>query len=156
MNQGNSFDLLKCEIESFKRLCGHYIIDLVSISAMRSAGWDDEQILDHVLQNWDDDAWPPESQRPTNQSWADYEIDREQARSHIIEVLVGGKAIGHLNNTISAEQAALFFDRFCLHFEEPMRFFAGLGLGDPAYVFLYGIVILDAARAGILWVVEGD
>ncbi len=36
------------------------------------------------------------------------------------------------------------------------RFYTGLGIGDPGYVYLYGVLVVADDVAGILWIVESD
>ena len=152
-----AFRKLRSEIESFPRCCGHYIIDLVSISQERLSGWSQEQILDMVFQYFDEEQWPPESERPSDQSWErDYVVDESVARARVIEQLIGGRTIGQVGDIMSSTKATEFWDRFCEFFTSDRKHYVAMGLGDSTYVFQEGAAIVDFDRAGILWVVESD
>lgn len=152
----NSFEMLKAEIEAYPRLCGYYLIKMVKITDLRLASSNEEAMIETIFQYLDDQKWPPKEQRMKDQKWTEYIVDRETALRHTVEGLVAGPQKGHLRPTIEANIAKLFFDRFDAMFDEPKSYYIGMGLGNPAYVFFDGVVIISKAHAGLLWVVEAD
>jgi hypothetical protein len=153
---GKEFLDLKTAVESHKRLCGYYIIKLVDIMDLRAAGADDEEIAEQVFQYFDDHLWPALDQRPSDQAWADYEREMPVAKQHTLEALVGASSIGHTKPTMTRRKAERYFEQFEQMFEEPRKYFTGMGFGDPRYVFQYGVAIISHKRAGVLWIVESD
>lgn len=147
---------LKEEIESHPRLCGYYLIKLVSIAELRARSLSDEEIAELVFRDFDDQEWPPDDQRPTDQSWADYIRDRNAAFEHTVEALVGGGPIGHTHVTIERPLAEVYFSRFEALFDEPRSYYTGMGFGDPEQVLVYGVSIISRTRAGLLWIAESD
>lgn len=150
------FAELKAEVESYPRLSGYYIIDLVAIPGFPDHDADRENLLDELFQHFDDRDWPPPRDRPTDQTWDDYERDRQVAADHAVEALIGGPQIGHTAFTIGPAKALEFWNRFESLFSEPRHYYTGMGFGDPEHVFLHGAVIIDNHKAGILWIVESD
>jgi hypothetical protein len=148
------FVALKAEIEACKRLCGYYIIKLVDITDMRDASTGQEEIADEAFRYFDDQPWPPIRQRPDDETWAAYVVERDVAAEHAIEALVGGSSVGHLRDTIPWQEAIRFFERFEALFDEPKNYYIGMGFGDRRHVFLQGVAIISRSRAGVLWVVE--
>lgn len=151
-----AFENLKSEIESYPRLSGYYLIKLVDITDVRRSNSSEEDLIDKIFQYFDDQKWPPKEERPADQKWADYVVDRETALSHAVQTLEAGPKKGHLRPTIEARLANLFFTRFDAMFDEPKSYYIGMGLGNQEYVFCEGVAIVSTARAGLLWVVEGD
>lgn len=151
-----AFIALRENIESHPRLFGYYIIKLIDITELRKAGASEEEIAEEVFQQFDDKDWPPIEQRPQDESWADYLTDGTAARLHVIETLMGGPSIGHLEVTISEQQSTDYFDQFDRLFAEPKQYYMGMGFGDPAQVFSGGIAIIGPFHAGCLWVIEND
>jgi hypothetical protein len=147
---------LKAEIESYPRLCGHYLVDLIAIPGLPEGGVDREMFLKELFQYFDDHEWPPPSGRATDQSWDDYQCDRDVATAHVVEALVGGRSIGHTDETMSHAKALEFWYRFEALLEEPRHYYTGMGLGDQEQVFLYGAVIVGSDAAGLLWIAESD
>lgn len=88
--------------------------------------------------------------------WSDYETSLDRARANTIESLVGGPRIGHTVQTMDEATAGEFLDRFVTLFGSNPRFYIGLGIGDPEYAYLYGVLIVADELAGILWIVESD
>lgn len=150
------FRALRRRVSRFPRMHGYYLIDLVSIEALRAAGRSEEQILDTVLEHFDDEPWPPADRRPDNVSWTEHEVDRSRADEVAIRALVGGRDVGHTRETMPADTARDIWREFEALFDERRRYYAGMGLGNHAYSYLHGVVVVDRARAGILWVVEND
>lgn len=150
------FNALKERVESFPRAHGYYLIDLVELASVVPPSADEEEAAERVFRHFDDHSWPAEEDCPKGQSWADYEVGREEARRHTAEALAGGMAVGHLAETIPRETAEGLFDEFEAFFDLPRRDYVRMGLGDPAYVFQQGVVILTPRLVGILWVVEDD
>ena len=146
----------KAEAEAHPRRCGYYLIGLVSVREQRAAGAHQETILEEVIDFFDEDPEEPDPDFVPDHGWTDYEITREQARGHAVECLVGGAQIGHLEPTMSADTAGDLFDRLLDLCGPGPRFYAGLGLGDRRYVYLDGVLVVAANRAGILWIVESD
>ena len=62
------FTELKSEIESYPRLCGYYLVDMVSVDGLPEESAEREAFLDELFQYFDDHQWPPLSERPTDQS----------------------------------------------------------------------------------------
>jgi hypothetical protein len=83
-------------------------------------------------------------------------VSFNEAKELAIEVLVGGRAVGHTIDTIPPALAEHFVTTFIDLFDAERTCYARLGLGNREYVFLQGIVVTDPHKAGILWVVEGD
>jgi hypothetical protein len=150
------FRQLKAEIESYSRLCGYYLIDLVALPEVLGNEVEHDSFLDKVFQHFDDQEWPPPNERPTDQMWADYTQDRDSATNHVIEALVGGSSIGHTSVTIPPKKALELWCRFESLFSPSRRYYIGMGLGNSQYVFLYGAAIVDEHQAGLLWIVEND
>jgi hypothetical protein len=147
---------LKAAIEAHPRLCGYYIIKLVDITGLRSAGKDQEEIAEETFQYFGDQKWPPIDQRPGDQTWADYAVERAVAKNHAIEMLMGGPSIGHTRETIPRTKAEAYFDRFEALFDAPRSYYFALGFGDPEYVFQHGIALISHSLAGVLCIVESD
>ncbi len=152
----DSFVALRGAIEAHPRLGGYYILKFVGIADLRAQRKTEEEIAEIVFQYFDDQKWPPLEQRPKDQTWTDYLADQTTARIKAIEVLVGGRPIGHLNVTIPEPQAAEYVDRFDAMFPHPKTYYVGMGFGDQKYVFSGGIAIISCDVAGCLWVVEDD
>jgi hypothetical protein len=151
------FLILKEEIEKHSRLSGYYIIDLVSISDLSSQGLSQEEILDRVFQYFDDQEWPPPSERPQDQSWeGDYQVNRESARQQTVEALAGGPSIGHAHFTMSQDVAESFWERFDSLFGQEKRYYTQMGLGLRDYAYSRGVSIADRDSVGILWIIEND
>jgi hypothetical protein len=151
-----AFVKLKNEIESYTRLCGYYIVDLVEIPGLPDDDVDREIFLDELFQYFDDHEWAPPKDRPTDQTWDDYECDRDAATDQVVEALVGGPSIGHTQNTISPAVATGLWHRFEALVSEPRHYYVGMGFGNQERVFLYGAAIVGADVAGLVWVAEDD
>lgn len=146
---------LKGKVLSYPRLCGYYIIDLVSIENIRCDSY--EKLLDNLFEYFDDTVWVPAEDRPSDQTWEnDYVVERDVARNHIIEALVGGHSIGHTVDTVPGDLAEDIFEVFDSLFSKKKKYYMGMGLGKPEYVFQQGIAIVDNKKAGIIWIVEND
>jgi hypothetical protein len=154
--ESEDFLQLRAEIEAHEISPGYYIIKLAEIGAERNMGRTEEEIAEQVFQWFDDQEWPPAENRPTDQTWGDYAVERAPARDHILEALVGGPPFGHTEETMSMTQAASYFDRFDSLFEDPKTYYINLGFGDPEHVFLHGVAVISATRAGYLGVVQSD
>ena len=154
--EDSEFDALKTRIESRPRLCGYYILGLVSIREFRDSNATQESILEHVINYFDDDPTEPDPNFVSDHGWVDYETDHDRARAHAIESLVGGSQIGHTRHTMTELQAAKAFDEFLNLCGPNPRFYIGMGIGDRKYVFQYGVLIVANSRGGMLWVVESD
>ena len=102
-----SFEALKSEIEAHPRLCGYYLIKMAAIRDLRLSNSNEEDTIDTIFQYFDDQKWPPKEQRPKDQEWADYLVNREIALQHAVEALVGGPQKGHLRPTIEADIASV-------------------------------------------------
>jgi hypothetical protein len=150
------FAALKAEIESHPRLCGYYILELVSIYEWRHGGVPQETILEKLVDHFDSDPTDPNPNFVPDQEWTDYETTRDDARGHVVESLIGGSQIGHTRETMPRSTAAEFFDRFVAVCGANPRFYIGLGLGDRTYSFQYGALIVADELAGIFWIVEDD
>lgn len=72
----------------------------------------------------------------------------DEARSHAIEVLVGGGPIGHAIEAMSAKKAGHLVDRFIQMCGENARFYTGLGLGDRKHAFQHGVLVVADQVAG--------
>jgi hypothetical protein len=122
------------------------------------ANWreDEEAALTRAFEALDNHPWAPPEQRPSDELWTDYEAREAAARAHVAAALIGGRDVGHSRDTIPEGTAHAFWTRFRDLFLADARFFLGVGLGDPAYVHLQGVVAVDDDKAGCLCVVEGD
>jgi hypothetical protein len=126
---------------------GYYLISLVSTEDLDTY---DDRVLDYVFQALDDCPWPPPDRRPSDQRYGDYEVSESDACTRLVNALVGGGSIGHTRETMSRAAAVQYWNRFRALFSGPVRFFAGLGLGRPEFVFQESIAIVGLARAGVL------
>lgn len=147
---------LQRELEALPRLCGYYLKGWRELASLRAAGLETDQIADLVFEEWDDQPWPPPEQRPSDESWDDYRVERDEARQQAIAALIAGPECGHTRLTMTQDQASAFFDRFDALFSGPRNYYVGLGLGNRQYTFLHGVAILSRDHAGLLWVVDGD
>ena len=147
---------IKTDIEAHPRFCGYYIIGLVSIHDLRAEGVSQETILEKLIDHFDDDPTEPDPDFVPDHEWTDYESTLERARAHTIESLVGGRQIGHVDNTMSESTAGELFDRFVTMCGANPKYYIGLGIGDRKYVFMYGMLVVADDLAGILWIVEDD
>jgi hypothetical protein len=151
-----SFESLKSDLAAYPRLCGYYLLKLVDITTLRRTCPDDDDFLDTLFQHLDDQTWPAKHLRPPNPKWSDHAVDHPLAMDIAIEALRAGNSKGHSHPTIPTDAAREFFHRFDTLFETPKTYYAGMSLGNHAYVFQEGIAIVSSSRAGLLWVVESD
>ncbi len=150
------FLTLKSQITSYPRSSGYYLIDLVSIEVLTHQPLLEDEKLDLLFQHFDDQEWPPKLERPQDQSWEDYTVERSKARDHLIESLIGGNSIGHMSDTIPTSEANSIYKDFELLFSPPCKYFINMGLGSYDYVFQLGLAIVDNQRAGFIGVIEND
>ena len=151
------FLILKQAIEAHPRLCGYYIIDIISITDLRNAGVSQADILDKVIAYFDDPAKEPHlNYVPDDSTWLDYEVGMDAARGAVIEALVGGPGVGHTHDTIPPQDAERYFNIFTALFGSERQYYVRLGIGNSEYVFQRGALVVDQQRAGILWIVEDD
>jgi hypothetical protein len=150
----SDFRQLRSQIESYPRLCGYYLIDLISVVDLAEEELDESDMLSRAFQHLDDQEWP--AVRPTDHTWLDYRVERKIARAHTIEALVGGAAIGHTRKAMPSAKAEEFFDRFEEFFGPERHYYVGMGLGDQAYTFQSGVGIADGHLVGLLGIVDGD
>ncbi|MCP4155808.1 MAG: hypothetical protein GY757_49240 [bacterium] len=154
---GEVFEEFKKEVECHTRANGYYIIGLIPIVFLRENGKSQAEILDYVIDYFDDD--PNEydaSNVPAGASREDCEVSFDEAREECINALRGGNDIGHLTDTIPLNHANIYFDKFNSFFRREKHYYKGMGIGNPEYVFLHGVLIVDDTNAGVLWVVEND
>ena len=149
-----SLDQLRDNLERHPRMHGYYLLNFVPLPV----DWqgDEEASLTKAFEALDDQTWKPPELRPKDQLWMDYEVDEARARAHAVEALVGGGAVGHTRDTVSERDSSTIWKRFRDLFSLEARFFIGLGLGDPAYTFQHGAIVVDNQKAGCLCVIEGD
>ena len=150
------FARVEADIEAHPRLCGYYIIGLVSIRDLREDAVPQEAILEKLIDRFDDDPTELDPDFVPDHEWTDYETTLDRAWDHIIESLVGGREIGHTRKTMSESTASELFERFVGLCGSNPRFYIGLEIGDPTYVFMYGVLIVADELAGLLWIVEDD
>lgn len=136
------------------RMHGYYLLKLVELAP----SWrdDEDAALSDAFQSLDDHEWRPREQRPADQSWSGYEVAESTAKQRTISALVGGREVGHSRDTIDPQLASRIWDAFRASFGAAPRFFCGVGLGDSAYVYLDGAILVDDSKAGCLCVVEDD
>lgn len=156
LNVDPEFSDLRRRINVHERADGYYLIDLVSIAALRDEGRSQEEILDWVLEYFDDQPWPPPDERLASSSWEEHAASRSRAEEEAVAALVGGMFVGHSRDTVSPDEARELWKEFESFFPEEPQYYVELGLGDRDNVYSRGVVILDRERAGILWVVESD
>jgi hypothetical protein len=137
------------------RMAGYYILRLVDITTIR-AQVSEDRMIDAVFQHFDGRKWPAFEDRIGLGSWSDSEVTAESAQAEVVAAPIGGGAIGHTRDTMSAASALQTWQRFASLFGPDRRYFIGMGLGDPRYVFQSGAAIVDATRAGYIGVVESD
>ena len=149
-----SFEQLCRVIARHPRMRGYYLLKVVPLPQ----NWreDEEVVLTEAIQSLDDHAWPPPEARPADQRWVDYEVSELAAAAHVIAALVGGLEIGHARETMPMAEARPIWEAFRALFSTNARFFLGVGLGDPKYVFQHGAVVADDHKAGCLCVIEND
>lgn len=147
---------LERELGRYPRLSGYYITGMVSVPRVPGDASAEDAFFDQLFQYFDDQEWAPQSERPQDQMWADYECSAEAARRHVVESLIGGGEIGHTRATVPEATATDLWNLFAALFPEPRRYFIGMGLGDNRYVYQQGAVIVGTGAAGILWIVEDD
>jgi hypothetical protein len=149
-----TLDQLQNSLGQYPRMHGYYLLKFVPLPLDWHA--DEERSLTIAFQELDDQTWAPPELRPKDQLWVDYEVDEAKARVHAIEALVGGAAVGHTRDTVPHGDPSAIWKRFRDLFAPDARFFLGLGLGDSAYVFQHGAVVVDDEKAGCLCIVESD
>jgi hypothetical protein len=158
----HEIERLQRDLSSRPRLCGYYLLRFMQRTP--TAHPFDEGELDRLFETLDDQPWPSRTERETlapGQTWADYEVDEAAARTAVVEALVvealvGGPQIGHIEATIPASEAVEIWQRFRALFSPHAHFYGHLGFGDPEHVFSGGVVAVDHERAGALIVVESD
>ena len=94
------------------RMHGYYLVGVVEVADLTDRSID--EILDLALERLDNEPWPPAAERPTDQTWLDYETTLETAEQHVVEALVGGNAIGHSGPTMPKETAQELWKQFPL------------------------------------------
>ena len=146
--------VVRAAVARFPRSCGYYLVKLVAMDPDWSQT--EEASLDALFESLDDHAWPPPAQRPSDQRWSDYEVLEDEARSHLVEALVAGPAYGHTRVTMPVADAEEIWRNARAVFSAEARFFMRLGLGNRAYAYQHGVVIVDGERAGCLCIVDGD
>lgn len=154
------FGALKQAIHAYEgppRIRSH-IVELLSISAARGQGMDEDAIVDQVVRQVDPLFYARgNAQRaPQNATWADYQVSLEDARVMTVAELRDGRSHGWLDELIPHQRAEELFDTFAGLFESDRRYYSRLGLGDPDYIFSNGVVITDRQLAGVLWVLQTD
>lgn len=143
---------IRAKLAQAPRMHGYYLLRL--IRSERTAEVDEAARLDWLLEQLDDRPWAPTN---APQDPADgYQVDEATAAAHAVTMLVGGADVGHARDTMSPASAASLWTQFRTLFAPSARCFIGLGFGDPAYVFLRGVAVIDDTRAGYLGVVESD
>lgn len=153
---GDDFRRLMLDIELHPRLCGHYIVGLVELDATETANTSREEILDSVFQHFDPSTWPPRQQRPQDQQWQDYRCSRQDARSHTVQALIGGRFIGHTEPAMDEATAVQLFERFETFFGPQRQYYLGMGLGEQKYTYQHGCAVGDDARLGVFCIAESD
>jgi hypothetical protein len=148
-------DAIERTLAAHPRRVGHYILRLIDIALIRTQV-SEERMLDALFEHFAGRTWPPFEERVALGSWRDSIATADDAGDEVVGALVGGKAVGHTTDTMNAAVAARIWADFASLFASDRTYFRGLGLGDPAYVYLRGAAIVDATRAGYLGVVEGD
>lgn len=143
-------------VTRFERAHGYYILDIVSIAALRGEGKSQEEILDWVFGYFDDQSVPPLDEPRSDRSWEQHEVSASAAEAEAVAAFVGGKGIGHSRSTIPPSTARELWGELSSFFSDRPRFYAGMAFGDREYAFSRGVVILDEEHAGILWIVEDD
>lgn len=149
-----ALERIKEDLATHPRLCGYYILKFVELPT----DWRkrEEETLTIAFEALDDHVWKPPELPPTDQTWADYEVEESAAREHAIMALVGGREVGHSIDTIDPLEAASIWAKFRGLFHSDCHFFCGVALGNSEYVFNHGVILVDDAKAGCLCVVESD
>jgi hypothetical protein len=101
--------------------------------------------------------------------WRQAEVFREDARTELIQKLLGGGEIGHSRWDVPPPEAASFADEFLGMFGEDARFFCSgtpTGLAQSqapsanpiyrGYIFAGGCIAIDRSLAGIFWMLDND
>ncbi len=149
-----SLNQLRDTLERHPRMHGYYLLNFEPLPL----GWrgNEETSLTKAFEALDDQTWKPAELCSEDQHWVDYEVDEARARAHAVEALVGGGAVGHTRETVPERDSSAIWKQFRDLFSRDARFFIGLGLGDPAYAYQHGAIVVDNEKAGCLCVVEGD
>ena len=149
-----SIEEIRGLLANHPRIHGYYLLQLVQLPP----SWqdDEEASLTEAFQSLDDHEWPPPELRPAEQSWSDYEVTELIAKRRTISSLIGGREVGHSRDTIDPQLASQIWDAFRAIFGSAPRFFCGVGLGDSAYVYLDGAILVGDNKAGCMCVVEDD
>lgn len=149
-----SFEGIRRVLARYPRMRGYYLLNVVPLPE----NWaeHEETLLTEAIEALDDHEWPPVEARPADQRWVDYEVSELVAAAHAAAALVGGGAVGHARDTIPIADARPIWEAFRGLFSTSARFFIGVGLGDPKYVFQQGVVVADGEKAGCLCVIEND
>jgi hypothetical protein len=149
---------LRRDLEAHPRQHGYYLLSLLALDVPHPGAHEDS-VLDALFEQLDDTSWPPAAVRRAQaetQSWADYLGSAAAARATVVEALIGGAGVGHIHDTIQPAVAEALWARFERLFDKERSYYLGVGLGKREHVFQRGVVIVDGAKAGALFVVEDD
>ncbi|GGJ37567.1 hypothetical protein [Deinococcus roseus] len=146
------FLTLKREIETYPRMHGEYLIDLVSIAHLRAGGLNENDILDEVYCHWSGVASVEDLLYRGEGDG--YEVSTQHLLETLVDGLKGGAAVGHTIDSMPEQEALRFSQRFLDLFEQP-RGYMGMGITDRC-IFEHGLLLMDQNHAGLLLVLEDD
>jgi len=146
----------KDRVNSFKQT-RYYIIDFVTIAELREQDKSNDEIAAIAAEHFDDHEWPirKDPSIPVPQDVRFPAVSEEAAKKDIIEDLCGGPNYGHTNCAIQPEEAEKIWKEFMSFFGDGKVVYA-VSLGDPEYVWLRGVVVVDKDKAGVLNIVQND
>jgi hypothetical protein len=106
------FVAFRSRLTQYPRMDGYYLVDIVSIESMRTAGCSQEEILDTTFEHFDDQDWPPPEARPLNIPWSADAVDSDTAERVVMRALIGGREVGHTMDTIPPDVAGFLWSEF--------------------------------------------
>jgi hypothetical protein len=141
-------------VNSFKQT-RYYIIKFVSIADLRSQNKTNDEIANIVAEYSDDQEWPSTDSVAQGFSVPPSPISEEEVSKIVTRDLAGGSHYGHIDYAIQPEEAENIWQEFKSLFTGDKTFYS-VALGDPAYTFYGGALIVGKDTAGVLNIVQDD
>ena len=159
------FSLLKEHACRWPRIAGTYILDAAPVP-LSAAVSEDERT--RFLRQFAE-PFGFSGPRVGDSEWRDAEAFREEARSTLVNALLGGPEIGHSRWDVPPAYAESLADEFLSLFEDDARFFDSHGFdrganglwpyarpGIDEYIFGGGAFAVDRNVAAIFWMLDVD
>jgi hypothetical protein len=158
------FEILKKKVLRHERIEGIYILEAARVPT----SWPNGYSLDSFLRDF---AFPFGFREPDvgEAEWNNAEVFRDDARSQIVEALVGGAEIGHSRWDVPPPDADALASEFLALFGEEARFFCKeLPQGEAQilapygrpdfydFIFDGGCVAIDERLAAVFWILDSD